>query len=307
MDGIERNGSEAGLVDPKIFLSALAAGLGQPTSVEEVAELFERAKLTPMVVALVGGMMPAQVDPEQWSSWLNGGPPPAAQWRLADPDAGRKPAARGAWQSMLKKRQAVQRKVERLAHELREAEDDLKVLRDDEATAGQRLRVVVLYQLLQEISAHTTGVFAMGPAWTLMRSVSGYIRADPSFEGTLSSGRPEELEQRKLVRPKESRVILDLLDRYSGDERLELNLHKAIYKVLMEHHAPVQKEIDEREHSGRRLSPEAKRPRRNEAAQQSSVRPGAPTYDSEDVLGGFEADEAKTVGDPPLDTPPAGT
>jgi len=284
--------------------AALTSSDHRPADINGVAKLFESAERMPRIVELIDAILPAEVDAEQWWSWLEGGPPPAPRLQLKDPDSGRKPAARGAWLSVVHRREVAEAKADRLRDDLKLADDALKQLREEEAVVQSRLRTVVMYRVLQQIGDQTAGLFALGPAWTLMRVVSGFIQSDPAFEGTLDEAGLKRLSLRKLDRHEDTATILELLDRYCGDERLEMNLHRVILKALKEHHEPIQAEIDARAEGGKKLSLAAKQPRRTSAARQSTVRPGAAISDREEVLDGMVAavtSEGRTEGENPLD------
>lgn len=254
-----------------------------PAEVERIAPYFERATRDSHLLQLLCDLVPNSVDAGQWLEWLEGGPPPA-DCSVQNPDAGRKPAARGAWHSAREKRRGAQRRVEQIQEQLAAAQEELAAAKLREAETDHHLRVTVVAMILRTINRTVSSVFAMGPAWTLMRAASGYLQSDPGFEAGLDDTNLERVASRRQSRPQESMELMDLLDRYCGDERLELNLHRAILTTLRDHHAPAAKELADRNVEAKPLSPAARRPRRDMHQQATAVRRGAPIADRHEVL-----------------------
>ncbi|RYF00016.1 MAG: hypothetical protein EOO77_34680 [Oxalobacteraceae bacterium] len=84
------------------------------------------------------------------------------------------------------------------------------------------------------------------------------------------------------TREQDSREMLDRLDRYAGEQALELKLHRAMLKVIRAFHDEREAENAAAREAGKRLPTVRKRQavRRTSEAQQRDVHPAAPRADA---------------------------
>lgn len=289
--------------DVREALAKVAAQLSvqareDPGSINRLAELFERGPREDELFGLLLDLVPAEVDVDVWLALLDGGVavPPAA--RLADPDAGRKPSARGAHVSAVRRRDEAQRLVEIAEAKLTETKEVLAEAERSVKDADHHLRQVIAVRLLNDFTHRTAGLFSMGPGWTLMRVVSGYIRVDPRRLDELDPEARGKVDDLIATGKPDSAEMLDLLDLYAGDVLLELRLRSAILSALRKHHEPISKELADRTSSTKPLSPAAKRVRRKAEERHVSLRAGAVIIsDRHDVLRGLiDRDEHEDCG-----------
>lgn len=276
-------------------LAALMARVGQlagddPRSVVRAAELFEGARRGDDLHRLLLDLVPADVDPAQWHDWLDGGAALPVPPRLADPDQGRKAGARGAHVSAARRREEAARELALLEDKVAHARAVLADAEAAEQAAASHLRQVVAHRVLTDISRQLAGAFSMGPAWTLMRAVSGYIRDDHALGEGMDEHARVHVRSLLDTASADSTEMLDLLDLHAGDTLLELRLRAAILSVLRKHHEPVKQELAERNYDPRKLSSAARRVHRKTAERKAAIRSGPGIVsDRHDVLGGFPA------------------
>ncbi|MBB4088130.1 hypothetical protein [Sphingomonas carotinifaciens] len=274
-------------------LAALMARIGQqasddPRSVVRAAELFEGTRRGDELHRLLLDLVPADIDPGQWHDWLDGGAAVHVPPRLVDPDQGRKPGARGAHASAARRREEAARALALLEDKVAHARALLADAEVAEQAAASHLRQVVAHRVLTDISRQLAGAFSMGPAWTVMRAVSGYIRDDHALGEGMDEQARAHVQSLLDTASKDSTEMLDLLDLHAGDTLLELRLRAAVLSVLRKHHEPVKQELSERNYDHRKLSPAARRVHRKTAERKAAIRPSPGIVsDRHDVLGGF--------------------
>lgn len=82
--------------------------------------------------------------------------------------------------------------------------------------------------------------------------------------------------------------MLHLLDRYCGDEELEIELYNVILGTLRRVHAEVEQERERAKYGGGKLSERAKRTRRTREQWRKSVHPMGKLADRQAVLDGLQ-------------------
>lgn len=263
-----------------------------PATAERLAQLVTSGDRERLVQELLAELVPAHVDHAQWQEWFEGGAPPVRGLDAGRPtmelqdDTGRVRSARGAYLAAESERDQLRQRVENARAKLANLEAEFSAAEAKVQEAEGWLRTGVVWLLMREISRQTAGVFAMGPAWSLMRIVSGYIQSDPSFENDPGLD-PDQLARRKERRPRETLEILRALDEFSGDERFELNVHNAIYSAAIKHRKLMDEQRAEAVAQGRPV-PSAKRfHRRTSEEQKRSVHPASKIDDAARVSDGF--------------------
>ena len=218
---------------------------------------------------LVKELAPREVSPEMWREWLLGGQSPFGSRRLKKPvklqhGAG-KAIARGP-KSLKPHRERVEKARAELAH----AEEKLAY---HEALDKSLMEVSVYDHLVKLLGP----IFAMGPAWTIMRALSGHASDKLADDMTfLYDGKAKQLEIRKFRAEyaEETAKMLIGLDYFSGVEEFEDGLREAIKGVVEEFESRKDSVIAD----GRR--------RRSVERIMTSVNPEA-LDDAGDVLGGL--------------------
>jgi hypothetical protein len=263
-------------------------GKEDPRSIKRASELFEGAVRADALHDLLTDMVPSAIDIEQWMDWLDGGLAPAPVTKLVDPDRDHKIKARGAHYSAVRNREALAREVIEMEAKLADKRSLLAEAERAVLAADSHLRQVVVYRLMTDLSRHLAGVFSMGPAWTLMRSVSSYVRRDPGYERSLDEAARTRVAALYDNLAADSTEMLALLDHYVGDTQLEIRLRGAIQKILRDHHEPVRQELAGRNYDAKKLSTQAKRPTRRTEERKAMVRDDTGALsDRHDVLRGL--------------------
>lgn len=80
-------------------------------------------------------------------------------------------------------------------------------------------------------------LFAMGPAWTLMRAISGHVPDEIADEMTfMLQGKDKErgIAQLRETKQRESQGLFDALDFWSGNADFEMEVRAAVLRVVEE-------------------------------------------------------------------------
>lgn len=290
--------------DPAItnVLAALAVELGitanrQPWSMDRIAALIDMPARRDLVTELLFGILPATIDAGQWIAWIQGDQPPVPA-SLQNPEHSARPSARGAVRAATTKHQSAMDKVARLEAQLLQAKQEQVVAEADRQRSADQLRAVVVYRIMVEIGRQASGI-ALGPLYALARAVSPYLQQDLAFENALDDQGRILLNERRQTREQDSREMLDRLDRYAGEQALELKLHRAMLKVIRAFHDEREAENAAVREAGERLPTVRKRQavRRTSEAQQRDVHPAAPRADVIDVFDAFASLRADASND----------
>lgn len=226
----------------------------------------DRAKI---VEEFVGSLTPSNVSPAVWMRWLNGGPGPFASGAIKKPVTVQqgmgKTVSRGP-----KSIGTAREKVERARAELAQAERELEY---SESLNKGLLQYVVTDHLVEVLS----GVFAMGPAWTVMRSLSAHLsdtQAEAETFDLIGKEKDRAVEAMRLARKAETALLMDVLDLGSGNDKFEGDVRAAVVKVCKD----WDKKRDKLTADGRK--------RRSQDKMKSEVHPKAQN-DIEHVLNGL--------------------
>lgn len=219
-------------------------------------------------------MSPDRIDPAIWIRWLSGGagpyetptptrPPTHGQSLSRDLQRQSRTVSR-AEQAVSKARE----KLDRAQAGVDDAEAELIRARADDKAS---LQAAVYERLRSEMEP----LFAMGPAWTIMRALSGTVSPEDMEDELRLERNPEKRSALEDVVRKERRgeteEIMQSLWSWTGDREFERELRDAIYKVVIRYkdrEAPLS-------------SYEVASFRR------ASAVPGDATRDRDDTLAGF--------------------
>lgn len=187
-----------------------------------------------VLLSLVASMTPEDINPTPWRQWLAGGPGPFQRAKLEQPDPGGQKIQRALDRKsskVSKDKRGVhdaKRTLEAAQRKLAEAERKLANSRAEDAAL---IQYVVNNHLLKIMAP----MFAMGPAWTVMRVISAYyppILLEEQLEFFRSPEKRANKEQQlRHERREETNRMLEMLDHWSGDLDFEYALREAIAEV----------------------------------------------------------------------------
>lgn len=199
------------------------------------------------IARAVDGVISQLGVPDLWpavlSSWLAGGPGPFESPALKIP----KKLNQGM-PKMLARADATLRSHDRKIAKKRDELEEAEASRASFVTEMSAFRFFVVERYLVERLA---GIFGMGPAWTIMRSLSAHFPAelaDETRKNLEDSDAEKELAERRAARERETNGMFETLDFFSGDLPFEEAIRKAVLDVCRQHH----KKKKELENAGRR-------------------------------------------------------
>lgn len=177
---------------------------------------------------LVSALSPGEVNPDLWSRWMAGGEEPFQAPKLK--------RVRG---KELNSGRTMERSSSRvLAAEaaMEKAEQDLAARKAEFEQALAFDRAVVQFCVSEHLASIIAPIFAMGPAWTIMRVLSAYVGPVEMAEETAMASTPKrkaEIEtQVREERRKDSEKALRVLDQWGSDGEFEGELRMAIMRVV---------------------------------------------------------------------------
>ncbi len=213
---------------------------------------------------MVLGFRPPEADPEIWLRWLSGGEEPFAPRKPEKP--------RMAHANTKREINRASGRVSTARSKVEEARRRLAEAEAEEASCVEYESALVAWALMERITALVAPLFAMGPAWTLMRIVGPYVDVDEMSEELTLEDVPKARKALEETVRKErvelSRRIHRVLDLWSGDHHFEGDLRRAMMPVIDAYEARE----EEARAKGRRV--------RSPAEMASSVRadPAAPRH-----------------------------
>ena len=226
---------------------------------------------------LIGTIAPPEIVKGYWQQWLTGGIDPVPMSKMVKPGNidrstgkvfGRADKARAA---ASKKIEDARKKVESAQEVLRRAEHEADILEANEKAA-------LLWTIADHMLSIMAGTFAVGPAWTIMRAISGYI-SDAELEragnfALSASDRDATMREAAEEKKEETATMLSVLDQHCGNSEFESELRQAVLSVVTKF---KDRDPDETSPMHRRRGKETMR---------SSVQP-AGQKNSEEILDGF--------------------
>lgn len=224
------------------MISALTRdGEDAPSVLRRVMQLTSEVGRGDLAIDLLYAMTPDIADPDLWIDWIEGGRSPLARLKAPQFDdrkenSGRKITdARSAVERARETTADARSRLDQARAEAAAADEALRAAEDAEKRALDVARGLTAWAYLNEVSNLASTVFAMGPAWSMMRIVSGYLREDPEWEKTLSETNLKNLIRWKSTRAERSREMLLILHNLSGQARAEAVLFEEFYDILKKH------------------------------------------------------------------------
>lgn len=217
---------------------------------------------------------PNGVDPDLWEGWLNGGTHCFGE-RLKK--AG--PGAEKPIQTLTRTPPRVVKQEEKIAEMRAALEAEERRLIYYKAHQSAALQWYVTDHLISIMAP----AIAMGPAWTVMRAISGYMSAEDAHRNTLlleGKAKDRAIQDFRGQKQAESDELMEALDHWSGDPGFEKDLRAAIKNVIADYADRREKRVQ----SGR--------PRRSHEKMRTTIHPEA-KMDAKDVLSGLKGREGK--------------
>lgn len=183
----------------------------------------------------VVAMMPDRVNPTLWLRWLDGSAKPFERARVTRPD----PADQSLGRALERQSKRVGKAVlgvqnarrSREAAERREREAEQALIEARALDAA-----MIEYAVSEHLIAAMAPMFAMGPAWTVMRALSGHVPAEEMEEELRLERNPTKRAELEAVvrreRQEETDRVMDALDYWAGDVHFEREIRDAVVGVV---------------------------------------------------------------------------
>jgi hypothetical protein len=205
-----------------------------------LTRLSNKAAREKLSIDLLTSLAPEAADPELWLEWLEGGQSPSENLNVkpftkGETGSGRKIKSalthvEKAEEQVAEKREELQKAVaeaKRLEEELRSAQLTASLARD-------QARGAVTWALFRQVASSAATVFAMGPAWSLMRVVSGHLHEDSDWESRLDEDLRAAVDDHRQTRKERSRQMLQQLEARRGDPAFEIRLFEHLASFFEE-------------------------------------------------------------------------
>ncbi len=274
LEGPSGGVEESGEAISQIAQHIAAVALGSDGELSENAKFqisLRRSEERPLLLEyLVDAVCPSGVNSAPWIDWIGGGQSPFGDGKLQKTGVGKERPS----QTLFRASERVSSLRDKIRQREEANEADRVKLAKVEAMEKAALHWHVTDQLLSLVGP----VFAMGPAWTILRSITGTAPESHVEELTAFFDGKEKVKEAGKVRQEyadEAAQIQVALDLFSGHEEFEKRLRGAIKSVVDE----FSDRHDEVINSGGR--------RRSVQRMMSSINPeGAKGF--KEVLEGFE-------------------
>lgn len=191
-----------------------------------------------LAIDILSDLLPTGADPTDWMQWLKGGGSPREKLRAPQFDASSKPSSRKISEAAAHTERvssSVADARDRLAaakQRVAEAEQALVEAEEAEERAENLAKGAALWAYLREVHQIANPAFSMGPAWSIMRIVSGYLQTDAEWEARLTPEERAHLEKHRRDRAEQSKEMLQILDAMSGHPAFELLVFEGLYKLV---------------------------------------------------------------------------
>ncbi len=212
-------------------------------SPEQLMRLSNQAARGEVAMDLLFALAPEAADPDLWVAWLQGEASPRASLRTPQFVEGHANSGRKI-KSALRDAEAAETDVETAESRLRKAQQELLAAEDglqkaeDHAKRQRDLaRGAAAWALLNEAARLSSSVFAMGPAWALLRIVSGHLSDVPGWEESENAEVRDLVAKHRTTRPQRSAAMLQALNARSSDPIFEIGLFESIHAFISSYEA----------------------------------------------------------------------
>lgn len=182
-----------------------------------------------LVNELVSTIAPDKVGVELWAKWVSGGDNPFTQKGLVKPTR----PSHGMGKAVSRGPASLRPYQDKVA----KAEADLAFAREELAYKEAMDKGLMTWVVNDLIIRTLSPIFAMGPAWTIMRALSPDVDQQTIDSRTaMCEGQTKikAIEQLREAKQKETDEILRGLDFWSGDRSFEAKLRLLIMSLLAE-------------------------------------------------------------------------
>lgn len=111
----------------------------------------------------------------------------------------------------------------------------LEATKEDLGNAEAKEAAFIEYLVSEHLVSLIEPIFALGPAWTLMRAASAHVDIPALDQEMILIKKPEQrqafVERRVSERKASSAVILQSLDYWCGDPGYEAEIHEALLQI----------------------------------------------------------------------------
>jgi len=224
-------------------------------------------KRSDLLEDLIADVSPKGVHPDLWLEWLQGGPSPFEMKKPKSPGKGVERPSRTLLRSTPRVR-AQEKKISNLREQLAVEERELMAMKALEDAA---LHWHVVDQLLGLLSP----VFAMGPAWAIMRAIAPHLSDEHANKMTLileddKDARADAIKELREKWKVQSNEAMEALDFFAGNPDFEWALRGAILDVTYRFSTDQKLRAEWQEKGGRRRGKEAIRTSVNPEAKEGS-------------------------------------
>lgn len=192
---------------------------------------------------LVVRLMPDDVNPDVWDVWLTGGPAPYDGPGIERVVGRERGLTRPILRSGNVRRNALTR--------LKEAEAKLEAATKARDAAEAALQKTVItdaalleYVITDHLLSILQPVFAMGPAWIVMRALSSNVSEKAFADATIMTAEEDLDDARKKIAEERSEVtdrMYETLDLWGGDDEFEEELRESILAVVERYEGKARK------------------------------------------------------------------
>lgn len=209
-------------------------------SVLHLTRLSNKAAREELSMDLLASLAPEAADPELWLDWLEGGHSPSEQLTVkpfSEGEAGSGRKIKSALTHVQKAEEQVagkRKQLERAVAEAKRLDEELRSAEANASLARDQARGAVTWALFRQVASSAATVFAMGPAWSLMRIVSGHLHEDGEWESGLDDDLRAAVAEHRQTRKERSRQMLQQLEARRGDSALEIRLFEHLASFFEE-------------------------------------------------------------------------
>lgn len=185
---------------------------------------------------LIGSVAPPELVRGYWQQWLTEGVDPVSSLRIVKPSNIDRSTGK-VFDRTDKARLALSKKVEDARKKVAAAQEVLEKAEFEASLQDANEKAALLWTVADHLVGIMAGTFAVGPAWTILRALSGYISDDDlNFAAAFSSSAAAENEAKRAAaqaKKDETQTIMLVLDQRCGDAEFEEEIRKAVLGVVM--------------------------------------------------------------------------
>lgn len=207
----------------RLAVASTSGSKATDCATSDVLELEQQVDRTEILNCLIEQVRPRRADPDHWISWMDGGSFPT-ELNMTRPMPSSQRASRAIGSASRQAARAMAKvDAAKLALSNAEAERDAA-----HAVNAAQTHFAIAYQLVDVMR----GVFAMGPAWTLMRAVSRYVPQDTAAFAAMTPEQQQVFKAKLDDHAAKTNRNLVALDFWCGDPDFENYLNVVIHRAI---------------------------------------------------------------------------